>query len=751
MVLCTLMNSRTRIVKNGGIIVSIVAFMAGSSLCRSTHALANEDLRLPRPSFPAVVDLHEAGRTEEALTALERAIANTEDAPLEARLLRAALLDGLGRTDESERTWVSVADDEPILRTFALTTLVANLADHGEAARAEDHLNALTQGRPGRQHMALLLMVADAHRTHGDRAAALRLYRRGLQLQRSGGSADRARMGLALTQESAGDAEAALALYREAQLRSRTADVFIESRAAERRLAGALGRQPDPFSETPYREHVRRLRDASRYVAALDLLDDWQAAHPDTAQADVIALERIDTLYAMRNNAEAVRQCFQFSERYPAHGELPRVRLVRFRLAVREARTDDVRQLGRALFEGRVRGASAGIRRDAGVLLAAYLVAVGEVEDGLAVYRRLFREARTDSDRRTILWRAGVAALRVGQFERAATNLRGLIRRNPPGELEPAALYWVGVAEQRLGRLSDALGSFRALARRYPYHYYGLRAVERLADPSLAADGGQANPSEPRLDFPTLTVSTATRGQARFRAATVLARAGLLAAAADHAQQLLESRRRDTALALLTARALADAGEYARVSVILTNHFGAFLRQPADGLPSDFWQLVYPRPYLDTVQAAAEAHGVDSLLLYSLMRQESRFDPDARSAVGALGLFQIMPYTAAEIGPAAGVGDVSDQEAALLQPSVNAAIGATLMSHLLAMFDGAIPPVAASYNAGEDLAVIWWRAASDLPLDQFVDSIPYSQTRRFVREILTNYASYQRLYGQTTP
>ena len=744
------MNSWTLIFKNSKINLWILAFMAGGSLFQPNDARAKEDLRLPRPSFPAVVELHETGRTEAALAALDRAIADTEDAPLEARLLRAALLDGLGRGDESERIWVSVVDGEPALRAFALTTLVVNLAGRGEAARAEDHLNALTRGRPGRQHGGLLLTVADAHRTTGDRAAALALYRRALQLQSTGGSADRARLGLALTHESADDAEAALALYREVQLRSRTADVFIESRAAERRLAAALGRQPEPFSETRYREHAGRLRDASRYAAALDLLDDWQAAHPDTAQADVIALERIDTLYAMRNNAEAVRQCIQFAARYPEHDDLPRVRLVRFRLAVREAHTDDVKQLGTALFEGRARGASAGVRRDTGVLLAAYLVAVGDVEDGLDVYRRLFREARSDSDRRTILWRAGVAALRVGQFERAATNLRGLIRRNPTGELEPAAFYWMGVAEQRLGQLSDAAESFRALVRRYPYHYYGLRAVERLADPSLAADGGRADPLEPRREFPVLTLSPATRGQAEFQAATVLARAGLLAAAADHAQQLLDRRRRDTALALLTVRALADAGEYARVSVILTNHFGVFLRQPADGLPSDFWQLVYPRPYLDAVQAAAEAHGVDSLLLYSLMRQESRFDPDARSAVGALGLFQIMPCTAAEIGPAAGVGNVPE-EAALLQPRINAAIGAKLMSNLLAMFDGAIPPVAASYNAGEDLAAIWWRTAPDLALDQFVDSIPYSQTRRFVREVLTNYAAYQRLYGPTAP
>ena len=82
---------------------------------------------------------------------------------------------------------------------------------------------------------------------------------------------------------------------------------------------------------------------------------------------------------------------------------------------------------------------------------------------------------------------------------------------------------------------------------------------------------------------------------------------------------------------------------------ILVNHFGQFLRQPAKGLPDDFWNLVYPRPFLRNVEDAGEATGVDPLLLYALMRQESRFDPNARSLVGALGLMQIMPPTFEEI------------------------------------------------------------------------------------------------------
>jgi soluble lytic murein transglycosylase len=131
------------------------------------------------------------------------------------------------------------------------------------------------------------------------------------------------------------------------------------------------------------------------------------------------------------------------------------------------------------------------------------------------------------------------------------------------------------------------------------------------------------------------------------------------------------------------------------------------------------------------------------------MRQESRFDPNARSLVGALGLFQIMPYKATELGPRAGLDGLTatdfTDEAVLLQPPVNAAIAATLASDLFALFGGALPPVIASYNAGEERVAIWWESARDLPEDLFVDTIPYSETRRFVREVLANVAGYRRV------
>ena len=713
---------------------------------------ANDDLRLPAPTFPVASVLHDADQSAEALAVLDRQLEGLtgDDVPAEAQILRAILLTAVGRHQESEALWDEVAERERSLKAFALRAVVRSLADRGEPAQAERRLTELTRATSTRQQIDLLLRLAEAQLSAGAFSEAAALYGRVLRSQRRGTFADAARLGLAAAQELTGDLDGAVRTVRQAQLEHVAPETFRDARAGEQRVSGLLGRTPQGFTEDQYLTLARRLRRASQYEESRELLEAWRRRYPETPRVDVIEAEIIDTLYSMRANDEAAARCLQFGERFPASPLLARVRLTQFRLDVRMNRLAAVRSRGDDLWHGRVEGATADERRSTGELLAAYLVSVGEVEAGLEVYQELVRTAPTASDRRDMLWRAGVAALRVGQDEWAVSTLRELNRRNPVGELLPATLYWLGVAEHRVGRPSDASRRFRTLEQRYAHHYYGLLASERLAD--LTAASASPNPEERRpnssLRFPALELGNRTRRQPDFAAATLLAKAGLKSEAAEYTRRLLDRNRRNRALALLAARASADAGDFRRVSIVLVNHFVEYLSQRATNLPEDFWQLVYPRPFWEEIQASADAHDVDPFLLLALMRQESRFDPRARSPVGAVGLFQIMPYTAAALGPQAGVGALDGSNAAgeLLKPSVNVAIAATLLSNLTTMFGDAIQPVIASYNAGENLVSVWWQATTGLAEDQFVDSIPYRQTRQFAREVLANYSAYRRLY-----
>ena len=715
------------------------------ALSLACAATASDTLTLPAPTFPEVAQLQASGNYTAALERLNQVGPNTPDQPLEALILRATLLSAVDRGADVESVWREVINREVWMRTFARRALVTSLAGRGEPALAGPVLAGLNRSDATR-HIDLTLLVADAYREQDQLTPAAVLYADVVRRQGHGVDADRARLGLAATQERAGSVTAAIATLREAQIEHRSGTGYTEALAAERRLSRQQGQPRASFTPSQYRTLTRRLRGSSRYAEATALIDEWRAADPTAEER--LDVELIGVLYDSRSNDEAVALCDTFASRYPSSPRLPDVKLTAFRLAVRMGDTETARRLGLRLWNGGVSGATAAQRFSAGELLAAYLVAVGDVEGGLDLYRGLFQRATGADSQRMMLWKAGVAALRAGHNGRALTNLRALNGRRPTGDLQPAGQYWQAVAETRTGQSDAAARALRLLVQTRPYNYYGLQARARLGE----LEGDRAVPEPPSRPFPALALGSATAARAEFKAAMTLARAGLVGDAAWYLRRLLGRQPRDRGLALLATRASAEAGEYAAVARLLATHFAGFLHQPAAGLPEDFYALVYPRPFADAVSRAAAARDLDSAFLFSLMRQESRFDPAARSLVGALGLFQIMPYTASELGPRTGLDHLSaadfENEAVVLQPAVNAAIAATLAGDLFSLFGGALAPVIASYNAGEERVAVWWESARDLREDFFVDTIPYSETRRFVREVLANVEGYRRVHDE---
>jgi soluble lytic murein transglycosylase len=105
-----------------------------------------------------------------------------------------------------------------------------------------------------------------------------------------------------------------------------------------------------------------------------------------------------------------------------------------------------------------------------------------------------------------------------------------------------------------------------------------------------------------------------------------------------------------------------------------------------------------------------------------------------------------MSYTAEALAPEAGV-EAADEDT-VLKPAANAAIAARLVSKLSALFGGAAVPIIAAFNAGEDRVQVWWDAAKGLDEALFVETIPYAETRAYVKEVYVNYLMYRRLYGQ---
>ncbi|HVB38928.1 MAG TPA: transglycosylase SLT domain-containing protein [Vicinamibacterales bacterium] len=733
-------------------VVAGVLWAPGPAAAQAPAAV--DEARLPAPAYPDVIALAAGGQSSDALVRLDEELhaQGVTSLPLPARLLRAHLLAQAGRPDESGALWQSIAavpDTSAPLRDLALRSALSVLLQGNRLTAASAALDALTAAHDGHADPQALVDLAQAYVKAGDEGHAGPLFERALQIQQSGTAADAAYLGLAAVKDHTGDAAGALALLREAELHFDQPVTFTAARATERQIATRVKQPVAPFTEDQYAALAGQLSGDVRYQAAIDLLDEWAARYPGTDRADEIDSLRAGVLFAQRADDKAMAAATRFLRDHPHSRFEPDVRTVQFRLDVREQRTASVVTRGRALWLGRVPGVKREDRFSLGRLLAAYLVGVGQVKQGLSMYRRLYGEAVSRDDRADILWRAGVAAVRVGEYSRAVANLTSAIRLQPGPQIERVCRYWLGVAQLRLGRRRDAIATLTALVHDDLYQYYGVEALHLLRQlatghPDITADLQSA--MAPAQAFPDLTLEAASRNDALLAGADLLAQAGLRDDAADFARRAALAHRSDRALGLLAARALDAIGRHRDAVALLGARFAPYLDAPSTGLPADFWTLVYPRAYWPAVKAAAADNRVDPLLLLSIMRRESLFDASAVSRSGAVGLFQVMSYTAADYGSAKG-GDPGGR-ADLTAPTVSAEIGARLVARLMHQFAGAMSPVIASYNAGEDLVSVWWKTVPGRSEPLFVDTMPYGETRNYVRAVLTNYFAYQRLYGQ---
>jgi soluble lytic murein transglycosylase-like protein len=156
------------------------------------------------------------------------------------------------------------------------------------------------------------------------------------------------------------------------------------------------------------------------------------------------------------------------------------------------------------------------------------------------------------------------------------------------------------------------------------------------------------------------------------------------------------------------------------------------------------WKVYFPLAFRKMVENVTEKVSVSKYLLLSIMRAESFYNKDARSGVGARGLMQIMPYTAVKIAKL--LGDSDFEVASLSEPEVSIGYGGYYLKKLLNYYSENPYVAVAAYNAGPIAVNRWLAACVDCSADEFVETIPYRETRHYVREVIRNYAQYLRIY-----
>jgi soluble lytic murein transglycosylase len=173
------------------------------------------------------------------------------------------------------------------------------------------------------------------------------------------------------------------------------------------------------------------------------------------------------------------------------------------------------------------------------------------------------------------------------------------------------------------------------------------------------------------------------------------------------------------------------------------------VRGPLNSVSRPIWEATWPLAYRKIIERQAKTNRLDPDLLQGLIREESRFNPRARSSTGALGLTQLMPATARQVAASLKLAAVGEQ--ALLQPDQNVRIGAAYLGQLLKHFGGNAAYAVAAYNAGPGAVERWQKALPQADIDEWVEHITFDETREYVKNVLGSYNAYKMLYASQSP
>jgi soluble lytic murein transglycosylase len=176
---------------------------------------------------------------------------------------------------------------------------------------------------------------------------------------------------------------------------------------------------------------------------------------------------------------------------------------------------------------------------------------------------------------------------------------------------------------------------------------------------------------------------------------------------------------------------------------ILRRSGRASLSQAVGLSATDLQEMRYPLGALQRLEVS-DFNGLDPLFVGALIMAESDWNPQAFSRVGARGLMQLMPDTGRRVAESLGLPVASDDQ--LFEPTLNVRLGVAYLGALSRRFEGRLPLVLASYNAGEDQVGKWWSNRGGDDIEEFIANIPYRETRRYVQRVYVYYAEYQRIY-----
>jgi soluble lytic murein transglycosylase len=362
-------------------------------------------------------------------------------------------------------------------------------------------------------------------------------------------------------------------------------------------------------------------------------------------------------------------------------------------------------------------------------------------------YRRSLDISPDGRNAATAEWRVAWTAY-LDRKPEAADMLEAYVRRFPFSSYIQDALYWIGRAYERSGNTDRARNFYLADANRFPLTYFGAKAAERLRAGPDPVDALPVDPTDSALVIPPAPPLPALDQPGAGAMEQREARAHALSDIAFDTSAEMEYRAayattHSPKFLIDAAGAAISAGHYGAGMAAVRQAFPQLEARRIADIPNEAWRAAFPLPYELDLRSEAARNQLDPMLIAGLIRQESAFESKAMSHAGAVGLMQVEPKTALKV---ARQLKVRFARMRLTDPGYNLQLGSRYLANLIQSF-GTPEAALAAYNAGEDRLAEWTAGQNYLETPEFVESIPFTETREYVQIVIRNSDVYRSVYG----
>jgi tRNA dimethylallyltransferase len=339
-------------------------------------------------------------------------------------------------------------------------------------------------------------------------------------------------------------------------------------------------------------------------------------------------------------------------------------------------------------------------------------------------------------------WQLGWMNYTTGNFKKAYDYFDNSVRKYPSGLFIESSMFWSAKSAKQLKRMGLAQQIFTNVNMTFPYTYYGIRAGEMKPDKKFFPE----IPREEEPPFATPILST----DAHFHHSrgVELSAIGFYEDARLEIKKLESTTRKNLSGVLWLTKLYNDAHAYSDTMRVMQLYKNFKTKLLEKNLTKNFWENFYPLAYAKAIRDNAKIFNVDPYFVKGLIRQESLFNSQVQSRAGAIGLMQIMPKTG-RVLYANSTKSEPFNTTILFNPETNIQLGIQYIGQLNKRFKKNKTHILISYNAGPHNLKKWLKRFSHLQdPDVFIESIPYPETRKYVKKVLRNYGIYQSLYSK---